>query len=68
MQILTDEDFKKIKLKEMANELQPKAGKKRKRATDVKTQTKDRFVFSQLEGQVVFLDHAMRAHDDFGIL
>ena len=67
MQILTDEDFKKIKFKEMANELQPKAGKKRKRATD-KSPTKDRFVFRQLEGQVVFLYHAMRAHDDFGIL
>ncbi|KAJ7392999.1 Protein SDA1 [Desmophyllum pertusum] len=42
--ILTDEDFKKIKLREMARQMDPKAGKKRKRGAD-NTGTTERFVF-----------------------
>ncbi|XP_032237860.2 protein SDA1 homolog isoform X2 [Nematostella vectensis] len=33
MRILTDEDFKKIRMKQLTKEVQPKLGKKRKRAT-----------------------------------
>ena len=33
-QLLTDEDFKKIRLREAARLIDPKAGKKRKRGAD----------------------------------
>ena len=33
-QFLTDEDFKKIRLREAARQIDPKAGKKRKRDAD----------------------------------
>ena len=34
-QILTDEDFKKIRLREIARQIDPKVGKKRKRGADI---------------------------------
>lgn len=46
-QILTDEDFKKIRLREIAKQIDPKVGKKRKRGAD-NTGPTERFVLQSV--------------------
>ena len=46
-QILTDEDFKKIRLREIAKQIDPKVGKKRKRGAD-NTGPAERFVLQSV--------------------
>ena len=46
-QILTDEDFKKIRLREIARQIDPKVGRKRKRGAD-NTAPTERFVLQSV--------------------
>ena len=46
-QLLTDEDFKKMRLRELARQIDPKAGNKRKRAAD-NTGPPERFVLQSV--------------------